>query len=337
MTPNLNLLPPRTSPRNLLQSSDMNKHILHALPAALLLGGLAVAQAADESLPAQLQIIEALQRRADKLAAGEPGPNNYYLAKARSWLDMALSEYHEHEGNGIVPASVAQAEPLLDALENKQTGISMDAPMQVQGSEAVRPDLWNKIAALKKHDKFSCGQRPVAEAEVLLVWAGHEKLESSWAHAEPYERSAEDLLKEALASINGCLAQMPAIEKIALSSDALFRFGTAEPEPSALWRLNRLADNIKIAKTLQEVVLVGHADHLRSDGHQERNQILSEKRAESIRQYLIGKGIPADKIHASGAGSSQPTVQCPANQSRAKQIACLQPNRRVEIILRGTR
>jgi len=328
---------------------------------AMLLGSLPVARAAQAPVrePAgeaqsnayqqiqTLQKIESLQRRADKLAFGDPGADNYYLAKARTWIDLALSEYHENEGNGIIPAAIEQAEPLLDALEQKQANISMGTPVQVTGSEAVRPDLWNRIAALKKHEKFSCGQRPIAEAEVHLVWAGHEKLESSWAHAQSYARSAEDLLKEAQASINKCaaasasavaqVAPPPVIEKLTLSSDAMFEFGDATLEPSSLWRLNRLADNIRKVNTLEQVMLIGHTDRLRSDGHPERNQLLSEQRAESIKKYLIGKGIPADKIRASGAGSSQPLVECSAKQSKAKQIDCLQPNRRVEIILRGAR
>ena len=308
---------------------------------ALLLGCISLTYAAEEfagePLPEQLQQIESLQRRADKLAFGELGATNYHLAKARTWLDLALSEYHESEGNGIVPAAIAQAQTLLDALEKKQTDITMDTPMQVPGSEAVRPDLWNKIAALKSHAKFLCGQRPIAEAEVHLVWAGHEKLESSWSHAESYASSAEDLIKEAQTAINDCVARMPVIEKITLFSNALFGFDVATLEPSALWRLNRLADSIRMANTLEEVVLIGHTDRLRSDGHQERNQLLSEQRAESIKQYLIGKGIPADKIKASGAGSTQPLVECSNNLSKAKQVICLQPNRRVEITLRGAK
>jgi outer membrane protein OmpA-like peptidoglycan-associated protein len=307
-----------------------------ALLFTLLLVSAPLAHAAGEALPEQLQQIESLQRRADKLAFGVPGANNYHVAKARTWLDMALSEYHENEGTGLVPAAIWQSEKLLDALEKKQTDISMDTPMQVPGSVAVRPDLWNRIAALKIHDKFSCGQRPIAEAEVHLVWAGHEKLESNWAHAQSYARSAEDLLSEAQTSINTCVAKLPAIETVTLSTDALFALNEATLEPSALWRLNRLADNINMDKTLEEIVLVGHADRLRSDGHQERNQLLSEQRAKSIKQYLIGKGVAANKIHASGVGSSQPLVECPTNTSKNEQVTCLQPNRRVEVTLRGT-
>jgi OmpA-OmpF porin, OOP family len=307
----------------------------------LLLGSTLCALAAGAALPKQLQQIESLILRADKMAFGVPGANNYHLAKARTWLDLALSEYHENEGNGIVPAAIEQADILLNALEIKQADISMYTPKQLPGSEAVRPDLWDKIEALKKHDKFSCGQRAVAEAEVHLVWAGHEKLESSWADAQSYANSAEDLIREAQNSINECVnkipvtvTNIPATEKIILFSDALFDFNKATLEPPVQWRLNRVTDSIKMAHMLEAVILIGHTDRLRSDGHHERNQLLSEQRAESIKRYLVEKGVPSDKIHTSGAGSSQPLVVCSTKPSKAQQVKCLQPNRRVEIILR---
>ena len=312
-----------------------------ALLFTLLLGSPLFALTAGAALPKQLQQIESLQLRADKMAFGVPGANNYHLAKARTWLDMALSEYHENESTDIVPAATEQAEILLNALEEKQVSISMDTPMQLPGSEAVRPDLWDKIAALKNHDKFSCGQRAVAEAEVHLVWAGHEKIETSWADAQTYASSAEDLIKEAQNSINKCITKIPVAvaiipetEKIILFSDALFDFNKAMLEPSMKWRLNRVTDSIRMSKMLEEVVLIGHTDRLRSDGRHERNQLLSEQRAESIKRYLVEKGVPADKIRTRGAGSSQPLVKCSTKPSKAKQVKCLQPNRRVEIILR---
>ena len=325
----------------------MNKPVFSLLFA--LFFGIPSAQAIEQVLPGHLQQIEALQRRAEHLAFGELGSNNYHLAKARAWLDMAASEYHERDDSGILSASISQAETLLDALEKKQADIGMDTPLQVPGSEAVRPDLLNQITALKKHEKFSCAQRPIAEAEVHLVWAGHEFFEYGMSHAESYMRGVENLIYEAQVAIDNCAAAPavapavatilppPPLEKITLSGDALFAFGKATLNPSALWQLDNLADNIKTVTQLEEVVLVGHTDRMRSDGRHERNHILSEQRADSIKQYLIGKGIPADKIHASGAGSSQPLVECSTKQSRGKQIACLQPNRRVEIILRGAK
>jgi len=308
--------------------------ILLFLTMNVLSGSFYLAQAAGEALPEQLQQIESLQRRADKLFYGELGANNYYLTKARAWLDLALGEYYENEGTGIVPSAIGQAETLLDALGKKQTAISMDTPLQLPGSVAVRPDLWNRIAAQKKNDKFSCGQRPVAEAEVQLVWAGHEKLESGWKYAQSYARSAEDLINEAQTAISRCT---PVVEKVTISTDALFAFDQAILATPSLSILDRLADRIKKMNTLEEVVLVGHADRLRGDGHPERNQQLSEQRTASIKQYLIAKGIPADKINATGVGSSQPLVVCPSSVSTEVQVVCLQPNRRVEITLRGIR
>lgn len=316
----------------------MCKSLLFPLLAALLQGS--IAHAAEQELPGQLLQIETLQRRADVMALGEIGPDNYHLAKARTWLDMALSEYHEKEQTGIVPAVIEQIEFLLDALENNQGDISTDTPRQIAGSEAVRPDLWDKIVQLKNSTSFDCGQRPVAEAEVHLVWAGHEKLESSWVNAQSYARSAEELIRQAQDKVRVCELEKnpPVTEIITLSSDALFEFGDARLSPSAQWRLSRLADHIRQeGARLQEVVLVGHTDRLRSDGLPERNQILSEQRADSIRQYLIAQGIPGDQIQAIGAGSSQPLVECQTGQSKARQVACLTPNRRVEIILRGVK
>jgi OOP family OmpA-OmpF porin len=317
----------------------MNKSVL--LLFGFLLGNISPAQGADEILPQQSQEIITLQHRAEKLISDGLDPNNYHLAKARTWLDLALSESYDNDNSGIIPAAIAQAMTLLDALEQKQAVISMDTPAQVPGSEVVRPDLWDKISTLKKHGKFSCGQRPTAEAEVYLVWSGHEKAESGWSHAESYVRAVEDRIYSAQVAIDNCAAApevavaTPPLEKITLASDALFAFNQATLEPSALSRLDGLAEKIKSVNSLEEVVLVGHTDRLRSDGHQERNQLLSEQRAESIKQYLVGKGIPSDKIHASGAGSSQPIVQCPTGISKEKQVICLRPNRRVEIVLRG--
>jgi outer membrane protein OmpA-like peptidoglycan-associated protein len=289
------------------------------------------ALAADES-----QQIDALQRRAEKLSFEPLDSNSYHLAKARTWLDLALSEYYDKDDSGIVPASIAQAATLLNALENRRTGISMDTPAQIPGSAKVRPDLWDKIAALKKQGKFTCGQRHAAEAEVYLVWAGHEKSEEGWSHAEPYLRGAEDRIYSAQVAIKNCTGLSPIVEeKITLSTDVLFGFDKSALEPYAYPRLDELVKSIKKMDTLEKVVLVGHADRLRSDGRPERNTLLSVQRAESIRRYLIGKGIPSDKIRASGVGSAEPIIQCSTKMSKEKQEICLQQNRRVEITLRG--
>ena len=170
------------------------------------------------------------------------------------------------------------------------------------------------------------------------MWAGHEKSEEGWSHAESYLRGAENRIYDAQIAIKNCTRLDTIIEeKITLSTDVLFGFAKSALEPFAYPRLDGLAKSIRQMDTLEKVVLVGHTDRLRSDGRQKRNPLLSVQRAESIRRYLIGKGIPSDKIRASGVGSAEPIVQCSTKMSKEKQVVCLQPNRRVEITLRGRR
>lgn len=323
---------------------------------SLLLSVSCVAVAAPSPMPANLEQIESLQKRSDKLVFGEVGSDNYHLAKARAWLDLALSEYHQTDTSGLMFAAIVQAETLITALENKQPDITMDTPNALQGTEVVRTDLWDKVALAKQNLNFKCGQRQLAETEVALVWAGHEKLEAGWSHAESYARSAEDSLYNAQVAMDNCgkddakakglaLAGVGAgtgdgagvrnVEKFTLSGDALFVFASDQLVSGASASLDKLADAIKEWTEIKEVKLVGYTDRLRSDGNESKNQQLSEARAERIKQYLSSKGIAVEKISSKGGGSSKPIVNCSNKTSKAKQVACLQPNRRVEITLRG--
>ncbi|MEQ1525432.1 MAG: OmpA family protein [Gallionella sp.] len=324
-----------------------------------LLACLPVTLLAESALPQNLEQIVALQRRADTLAYGSIGADNYHLAKARIWLDLATSEYHQTDTSGVLPAAITQAETLITSLENR-TAIHEDMLTNFPGSEKVRTDLWDKVATIKGQGSYTCGQRPLAEAEVQLVWAGHEKIESGWNHAEPYAKIADDSIKEAQAAIDICNGKATVtakpvvapvvtpivetsknthrvIEKITLSADTLFDFDKTSLTRYSKSKLDDLMRNLAHVTSLDSVSLVGHSDRLRNDGKLERNQKLSEKRAQRIKEYLISKGMPSNMISAQGVGSQQPVVECSSTQSKAEQVVCLQPNRRVEITLRGVR
>jgi OOP family OmpA-OmpF porin len=82
---------------------------------------------------------------------------------------------------------------------------------------------------------------------------------------------------------------------------------------------------------LEVVLVTGHTDRIGSDAY---NQKLSERRADAVRDYLVSKGVDKAKIEAIGLGEKQPLVQC--DQKNLKDlIACLQPNRRVEVQAKG--
>ena len=82
---------------------------------------------------------------------------------------------------------------------------------------------------------------------------------------------------------------------------------------------------------LEVVVVTGHTDRLGSD---EYNLKLSKRRADAVRDYMVSKGVDGAKIQTVGMGEKQPVVQCDQKEMKAL-IACLQPNRRVEVLVRG--
>ena len=127
-------------------------------------------------------------------------------------------------------------------------------------------------------------------------------------------------------------AVVPAREKVTLSADALFTFDKAVIRPDAKAKLDDLVGKIK-GVNLEVVIAIGHADRIGSDTY---NQKLSVRRAESVKAYLVSRGIPANRVYTEGKGEKQPVKACPA-MPRPKLIECLQPNRRVEIEVVGTR
>lgn len=129
-------------------------------------------------------------------------------------------------------------------------------------------------------------------------------------------------------------AKKPMGEKITVAADALFDFNKSTLRPEGKAKLDEVA--AKSQKLVLEVVIaVGHADRI---GGAAYNQKLSEKRAAAVKDYMVSKGIPANRIYTEGKGSKQPVTkpdQCKGPKS-AKVIACLQPDRRVDIEIIGT-
>lgn len=130
-------------------------------------------------------------------------------------------------------------------------------------------------------------------------------------------------------------APKPAAQKVTLSADALFDFNKADLRPEGKAKLDKLSSDIKGIK-LEVIIAVGHADRFGSDSY---NLKLSEKRAEAVKAYLVGKGVDANRVYTEGKGEKQPVTkpdQCKGPKSK-KVVDCLQPDRRVEIEVIGTR
>lgn len=121
---------------------------------------------------------------------------------------------------------------------------------------------------------------------------------------------------------------------LTVTSTELFEFDRSNLTPEARSKL----DNEVVAKardfgSVSHVQIDGHADRM---GSQEYNQRLSERRAETVRAYLVSKGFDASRMDTIGFGKTNPVKSCPGNMARKELIACLAPNRRVAVEVKGT-
>jgi OOP family OmpA-OmpF porin len=121
-------------------------------------------------------------------------------------------------------------------------------------------------------------------------------------------------------------APKPVAEKVTLAADVLFDFDKSALKPEGKNKLDDLAQKVR-AINLEVVIAIGHTDSIGSDAY---NQKLSVRRAESVKAYLVSKGVEPNRIYTEGKGEKQPVASNKTKEGRAK-------NRRVEIEVIGTR
>lgn len=124
-------------------------------------------------------------------------------------------------------------------------------------------------------------------------------------------------------------------QKISFSADALFDFDKAILKPDAQSMLDELASTLRGAE-YDVILAVGHADRIGSEAY---NKKLSLRRAEAVKAYLVSKGIADNRVYVEGKGEAEP-VTTPADCKGLrgnKLIQCLQPDRRVDVEVTGTK
>jgi len=135
-------------------------------------------------------------------------------------------------------------------------------------------------------------------------------------------------------------APMPApVERrrVSFSAESLFSFDKTEIKPEGKAALDRFANELR-GTQFERIGVEGHADRLGSDSY---NQRLSAQRAEAVKAYLISSGVvSANKISAVGKGETMPVTKsgdCRGTRQTPALVACLQPDRRVDVEDTGTK
>ena len=129
-------------------------------------------------------------------------------------------------------------------------------------------------------------------------------------------------------------APAPAPQKFSFSGDALFAFDKSVLKPEGKTMLDGLVGQLN-GVTYDEILATGHTDRFGSNVY---NQKLSERRANAVKDYLVSKSVQAGRIDAEGKGETKPvthTGDCPGAKATTKVRACLQPDRRVDIEVKG--
>jgi OOP family OmpA-OmpF porin len=167
-------------------------------------------------------------------------------------------------------------------------------------------------------------------------WTPARSVEPCDPVARKAEAPAPKVVASAPPSVKSAVAPARmAPQSINFSADALFAFDKSVLKPEGRSMLDDFAGQLSGAQ-YDAIFVTGHTDRF---GSNEYNQKLSERRANAVKDYLVSKDVPANRINANGKGEMQPATQpgdCKGAKS-VKVIACLQPDRRVHAEVTGTK
>jgi outer membrane protein OmpA-like peptidoglycan-associated protein len=201
------------------------------------------------------------------------------------------------------------------ASQQQEAAARQQAEMQKLQAER---DAAQAAAASARADAARLAAQQQAEQEKLRAQQAQDAAAKS-------EQEKQQLRAQLLEQFNRVLPTTDTPRGLKVNmADVLFAFGKYDLRPNTREALAKLS-GIVLGHPGLKLSVEGYTDSIGSD---EVNQTLSQKRADTVRDYLIQQGVDASSITATGFGKSNPVASNDTDQGR-------QQNRRVEIIISG--
>lgn len=297
------------------------------LPLTVLLVGCGSAVA-----PTELHTARDAFKKAEGSSAPQLAP--VQLDEARQSLTKAETAFKDGEDDQDVKdlSYVAQRKAELALSASNLEQAKRDAAQARSDKETTQTAMLNATEAnlSKTREALRNEQRTVEDDKRRLDEAakkGKDEVARVQKQLDDEKAARQEAEKKAAAAM-ASLAEIAKVKEeargvvITLSGSVLFATGKSELLPVAQDKLGDVAKALK-DQGFKKIVVEGHTD---SRGSATQNTELSRARAETVRSYLVTRGIPSDKIEANGLGSSRPIADNNTPDGRAN-------NRRVEIVV----
>ncbi|HYQ00550.1 MAG TPA: OmpA family protein [Polyangiaceae bacterium] len=243
-------------------------------------------------------------------------------------LNDARAAYAEAAKGPAADLSPAQLDTAKVALATADDNFAKDGPTEKTKDLAYIAQRRAEIAAAeggreKADRKRAASDKDFKNAQIQGL-ENYQKTKEALATEKAARMEAERKAAAAMASLNE-IAKVKEESRgvvITLSGSVLFATGKSDLLPIAKEKLNQVAKALT-DQGFKSIVVQGYTD---SVGSASDNEALSMRRAQSVRDYLVTKGVPSEKATAEGRGASNPVASNSTPDGRAE-------NRRVEIVV----
>jgi outer membrane protein OmpA-like peptidoglycan-associated protein len=280
---------------------------------------------ADKYAVSSFERAAGLLKQAEQMAAAKKIDKKTLVMNARQAVQTAEDaraislRRQDEERLADERAAAADREAKARAETETQTRARLQAEAEREAAERLR--LEQMAAADKASAEAEARQRALNEEAERQRQAA---AASEQARLKA-ERDKEELRARLLQQLNTILETRDTQRGLVVNmSDVLFDSGQHTLRPLAREKLAKIS-GIVLAYPGLKLQAEGHTDSVGSDAY---NQKLSEKRAGSVRDYLVNQSVPADAITSTGVGKSDPVADNKTAKGR-------QQNRRVELIVSG--